>query len=277
MSGGEVPGMGSSLYRSATVGRAAATLVASRLSGRQLGDLPEEIRPSSALTGYLVQRSGHAILEEAGFGRQGGWKIGCTTTVMQAYLGIGSPVAGAMFRSNMWHAKHRFKIEPPRALGVECEIAARVGRDLLGGEGDYSPAEIGSAIASVMAAIEVVEDRYLDYRALDVPTLIADDFFHYGCVLGAEIEPIDPGALSNVSATMAINQMEVGHGLGTDILGNPLLALAWLANHCVFYGTPLRAGDIVLLGSLVQTRWVAPGDTVEVHNDLLGDVSASFA
>ena len=128
-----------------------------------------------------------------------------------------------------------------------------------------------------MAAIEVVEDRYVDYRALDTPTLIADDFFHYGCVLGTEVDHVDPGALGEVAATMAINQVDVGRGRGTDILGNPLVVLAWLANHCVSYGTPLRAGDVVLLGSLVQTQWVAPGDGVEVHNDVLGDVRASFA
>ena len=39
---------------------------------------------------------------------------------------------------------------------------------------------------------------------------------------------------------------------------------------------PVRAGDVVLLGSLVQTQWVTPGDHVEVRNDLLGEVAASF-
>ena len=257
-------------------GRAAATLVGSRLSGHQLGELPEEIRPRSALEGYQVQRSGHAMLEEAGVGRQGGWKIGCTTAVMQAYLGIDTPAAGAMFLANMWHGHHRFGIAAPRVLGVECEIGVRMGRDVLPRDRDYSTGDVAGAVSAVMAAIEVVEDRYLDYRALDTPTLIADDFFHHGCVLGAEVESFNLGQLGAVSATMTINEMEVGRGKGNDLLGDPLIGLAWLANNCLSCGTYLRAGDVVLLGSLVQTQWVAPGDVVEVHNDTFGDVGASF-
>jgi 2-keto-4-pentenoate hydratase len=246
-------------------GRAAAALVASRLSGRQLGELPEEIRPRSILEGYEVQRLGHAMLEEAGFGRQGGWKIGCTTAVMQAYLGIGSPAAGAMFRGNTWHRRHRFAVRAPRTLGVECEIAVRIDHDLVRRDRDYSTGDVANAVSAVMAAIEVVEDRYLDYRALDTPTLIADDCFHYGCVLAPEVEDFDLGQLDEVSASMTINEIEIGRGRGKDILGDPLIGLAWLANNCVSCETYLRAGDVVLLGSLVQTQWVVAGDVVAVH------------
>ena len=128
-----------------------------------------------------------------------------------------------------------------------------------------------------MAAIEVVQDRYEDYPSLDTPTLIADDFFHYACVLGPQDETISPVALREVTASMAINGREVGAGVGTDILGEPLQALCWLANNCAVAGTPLLAGDVVLLGSLVQTQWVQAGDVVTVANEPLGRVAAEFA
>jgi len=195
---------------------------------------------------------------------------------MQAYLGVGNPVAGAMFRRNMWHGHHRFVLAPPRALGVECEIAVRIGCDLPQSDEPYSVGDVGVAVAAAMAAIEVVEDRYVDYRSLGTPTLVADDFFHYGCVLGDEFELVDPGTLALAAATITVNQLAVGSGIGSDVLGDPLVVLAWLANNCVSYGTPLRAGEVVLLGSLVATHWVAPEDVVEVHNDMLGQVAASF-
>jgi 2-keto-4-pentenoate hydratase len=264
-------------YLSAAAGRAAAALVESRLSGRQFEGLAEEVRPRSTLDGYRVQGAVHALLREAGSGRQGGWKIGCTTPVMQAYLGVDGPTAGAMFLANMWRADHRFTVRSPRILGVECEIAVRVGADLLRRESGYTTEEVAGAVAAAMAAIEVVEDRYADYRSLDTPTLIADDFFHYGCVLGPEVESVDPRALSAVTGTMTVNDVVVGRGVGSDILGDPLEGLAWLANTCVMLGTPLLAGDVVLLGSMVQTHWVEPGDVVVAHNDPLGEVGASFA
>ena len=127
-----------------------------------------------------------------------------------------------------------------------------------------------------MAAIEVVEDRYRDYPELDTPTLIADDFFHHSCVLGRQEEQLDPSRLRDVTATMAINGEEIGSGQGTDIMGDPMSVLCWLANSCIEWGVSLLAGDIVLLGSLVQTQWVVAGDAVTVENEPLGEVRAEF-
>jgi 2-keto-4-pentenoate hydratase len=136
---------------------------------------------------------------------------------MQAYLNIASPCAGTMFQANTWHGRHVFAVPPRGRLGVECEIAVRLARDL-----------------------------------------IADDFFHYTCVLGPPSESTRPEALRDVTATMTINGLQVGSGVGTDILGEPLQVLCWLANNAAAWGTPLLAGDVILLGSLVQTQWVQP-------------------
>ena len=128
-----------------------------------------------------------------------------------------------------------------------------------------------------MAAIEVVEDRYENYRSLDTPTLVADDFFNAACVLGAPVEAWRELDLAAIRGRMTINGAEVGAGSGGDILGHPLEALAWLANALGARGRHLEAGTFVLLGSVVQTRWVDAGDLVEVEIEGLGRVSARFA
>lgn len=271
------PGQGPS-YSPAQAG---ALIASARLGGSLLGDLGEEVRPPTELDAYRVQAVTRGLLETAGFGRQAGWKIGCTTKVMQAYLNIASPCAGTMFQANVWHGRRAFTVPPAGRLGVECEIAVRMARDLPRREASYELAEMPSAVAVSMAAIEVVQDRYLDYPSLDTPTLIADDFFHYACVLGPPSDSqrpdsLRPESLRDVTAAMTINGQEVGRGTGTDILGEPLQVLCWLANNCAAWGTPLLAGDVVLLGSLVQTQWVQPGDTVRITNDPLGEVAADF-
>ena len=250
--------------------------MSSRRSGQLFDHFPENLIPANIAEGYLAQRLAHPMLETQGLGRQGGWKIRCTTKVMQEYLNIDEPIAGAMFLSSMWHVNHNFTVALPRVLGVECEIAVRLDRDLPRRSQTYSIEDVTASISAVMAAIEVVEDRYVDYRSLDSPTLVADDFFNYGCVLGEQNESFDPRNLRDVTANMDINGVSVGSGRGVDILGDPLVVLTWLVNHCVEFETPILAGDVVLLGSLVQTKWVSPGDLVEVHNDMLGDVTATF-
>ena len=255
---------------------AAAMITSSRLTGALLGDLGDGTRPVTELDAYHVQAIAHPLLEAGGYGRQAGWKIGCTTPVMQEYLGIGNPCAGAMFQASVWHGGHAFPVPASGRLGVECEIAVRMARDLPRLDLAYEPADMPGAVAACMAAIEVVQDRYDDYPALGTPTLIADDFFHYACVLGPQRESFHPGSLRDVSGSMTINGTDVGHGTGTDIMGDPLDVLCWLANSCAAWGTPLLAGDVVLLGSLVQTQWVAAGDVVAVANDPLGEVAAEF-
>ena len=260
---------------------AAALIASTRLGGELLGDLGENIRPPTELDAYRVQALARRLLEAAGFGRQSGWKIGCTTKVMQAYLNIASPCAGTMFQANTWHGQHAFAVPARGRLGVECEIAVRMATDLPRREAPYELADMPAAVAASMAALEVVQDRYVDYPSLDTPTLIADDFFHYACVLGPPSESqhpksLRPESLRDVTAAMTINGLQVGRGIGTDILGEPLQVLCWLANSCAAWGSPLLAGDVVLLGSLVQTQWIQPGDVVTVTNDPLGELMAEF-
>ena len=118
---------------------------------------------------------------------------------------------------------------------------------------------VADAVGACMAAIEVVDDRYLDYRALDTPTLVADDFFNAACVLGRRSRV---GARSTSRRCRAHDDQraEVGSGRGGDILGHPLEALAWLANALASRGQFLKAREFVLLGSMVETRWVEQGD-----------------
>jgi 2-oxo-3-hexenedioate decarboxylase/2-keto-4-pentenoate hydratase len=75
---------------------------------------------------------------------------------------------------------------------------------------------------------------------------------------------------------MRIDDRQVGSGVGTDILGQPLDALVWLANNLAQRGHRLQRGDFVLLGSLVQTQWVARGQSVVIDNDPLGTARADF-
>jgi 2-oxo-3-hexenedioate decarboxylase/2-keto-4-pentenoate hydratase len=256
------------------VERAAALLAKHRLSGRAFPGFPEEDTPRDAGEAYEVQAALHAELAPA-FGQQAGWKIGCTTATMQAYLGIAEPAAGHI-RSHQVHTgtvavRHDEFVRP----GVECELAVRLGRDLARGDEPCDRATARAAIAGVLAAIEIVDDRYADWSALGAPSLTADDFFGAGCVLGREDVPWRELDLSAVAATMRVNDEEIGSGVGADILGDPLAALVWLVNGPAG-AAGLPAGSIVLLGSVVQTHWVEPGDVVTVENVPFGQVSVAF-
>ena len=251
------------------IGTAADEIARARLSGTSLAPLHPFLRPADEAAAYAVQAALHERLEPT-FGQRVGYKIACTTPVMQAYLGIHSPCSAGILANGVHTSGVTLRHDGYRRIGVECEIAVRLGRNLPGRGAPFSAEGVRDAVADYMAAIEIVDDRYADWRNTDTPTLIADDFFAAGCVLGESID--DPGDPAGLVGTTTINGTEVGRGLGRDVMGHPLNALAWLATSLAVRGKPLRAGEIVLLGSLVETKWLARGDHVVIDIAGLGRV-----
>ena len=254
--------------------QAATRLLDQRLSLDPITDLPEALRPQTEAEGYALQRVLNGLLTIAGLGRQAGHKIGCTTPVMQNFLGIPNPCAGVIFEKTVLYRAGRV----PRAgfvrLGIECEIAVELARDLAPSGAPVDRETAGKAVGAVMAAIELVDERYENFRTLGVPTLIADDFFDSGCVLGDPVREWRKLDLSKLSGATYVNGAEVGRGTGALVMGHPFEALAWLANARAQHGFgPLKAGEFVTLGSVVETKWLAAGDKVRVEIAELGELT----
>jgi len=254
---------------------AANELLRARLHRVRLGQLPKEISPASEDDGYQIQDLLHPKLTSEGLGPLAGRKIGCTTPVMQTYLNIDQPCAGGIAAATVQRGSTaRVKAANYQRLGVECEIAVWLGSHLLPENAPYNRESVAEAVAAVMPAIELVDDRYEDYGNFGVYSLIADDFFNAGCVLGRRrIKAWRKLDLAAVKGTMWINGSEIGHGSGADIMGHPFEALAWIANNRAARGRGLEANSFVLLGSVVQTQWLEAGDSVRIALDGLGEVT----
>lgn len=257
-----------------TTRSAVQLLAAARLSAKPMAQLPEALSPSSLAQAYQLQEAVNRELGAAGLGKTVGQKIGCTTTVMQRYLSIDHPCAGGLLESGLREGHGHFRRLELCRPGVECEIAVELNTDLLRPpDGRRFDAEgVEGAVAAAFASIELVDDRWLDFTKVTVPGLVADNFFAAGCVLGRPRKQLAK-ALRQAQGRMKVNGQEVGSGRGSDILGDPLAALAWLADHRLALGTPLRAGEVVTLGSLVKTVWIEAGDRVEVEIEELGGCS----
>ena len=256
--------------------RAATVLAGGRLEHTRLGHLPEPDRPSNEAEAYRLQASVQKQLSSGGYGEPVGRKIGCTTTVMQEYLNIPNPCAGLVYAPTVRERDGEFDFSSFLHVGVECEIVVRLGGDLPDSDVPYTRSTVAPAVEAVMCGIEIVDDRWIDYTSMDVATLIADDFFGAGCVLGEPITAWRELDLASLNGSMSINGDEVGSGVGGDIMGHPLEALAWLANTAALHDIPLRAGEFVFLGSIVETKWLERGDLVEIMIDGLGVASARF-
>lgn len=233
-------------------------------------DLPPELRPRDEAEAYAIQAAGNRLLSAAGLGAPAGHKIGCTTPVMQAYLGIPNPCAGEIFSATMFEPGAVLDRAAYRRLGVECEIAVRFGRAIPQTAQTLTRESVASYVDSLHAGIELVDERYRDFREFGAQSLITDNFFGAGCVLGPPVRDWWKLDLSGLAGRMAINGEEAGRGHSGMILGHPFEALAWLANSRTSRGLGIAEDAIVFLGSIVETRWLNAGDTVAIEVDSLG-------
>lgn len=258
------------------IAAAAKIIATARRNRAPLAELPADIVPVDEDEGYQVQRAVHDLLLPK-MGALVGYKIGCTSAVMQEYLGIGHPCAGGVFEKGVHESGVALKAADYVRVGVECEIAVKLSRNLSPGEAPFTAEWVAEAIAAYHPAIEIVDDRYAKWETAGAPTLVADDFFAAGCVLGAGVPRIAAPDLRDVKGRALVNGEEVASGTGADVLGHPHHALAWLANHLAVEGKGLHAGQVVLTGSLVKTLWLNAGDSVTMELAGLGEVSATFA
>jgi 2-keto-4-pentenoate hydratase len=256
---------------------AAAEIIATaRRSRTPLQPLVGDAAPKVEADGYRIQDAVHGLLA-ADFGKLVGYKIGCTSPVMQQYLDIPHPCSGGVFAKGIYESGASLRTKDFVRVGVECEIAVKLARDLSATEAPFTAEWVGEAIEAYLPAIEIVDDRYVDWQSIGAPTLVADDFFAAGCVLGNPVARSAAPDLLKVVGRALINGVEVGQGTGADVLGHPHNALAWLANHLAATDKGLRAGEIVLTGSLIKTVWLNAGDHVVMELAGLGRVEATFA
>jgi 2-keto-4-pentenoate hydratase len=254
---------------------AAKKIAAARRNGKPLAALQPDLVPADEAEGYLIQRALHDLLLPQ-TGALVGYKIGCTSQVMQDYLQITHPCGGGVFEKGVHDSGVQLKVDDYVRVGVECEIAVRLARDLAPTEAPFTAEWVGEAVEAYCPAIEIVDDRYVQWETMGAPTLVADDFFAAGCVLGAPVARIAAPDLRDLAGRAIVNGKEAGCGTGADVLGHPHNALAWLANHLAAEGKGLHAGQVVLTGSLVKTVWLNAGDEVTMELKGLGKVKATF-
>ena len=250
---------------------AAEAIIEARRSRRILAPLGA-IAPKTTEAGYALQKE---VALRLGGLPPAGFKIGATTKQMQAYLGLSGPAGGFVPKAGVRSSPATVRFADFVNPGLECEVGLRLARDIA--PGPCTRDQAAAAVGDVFAAIEIVEKRYDDLAKLGTPTLIADQVFHAGGVLGAPAADWRTLDLAATRGRLSVNGEVRGEGVGADLLGHPFEALAWLASSpcsTVFGG--LRAGQVVFLGSVTPPIWLDGPCSAVVEFDTLGRVELTL-
>jgi 2-keto-4-pentenoate hydratase len=248
-----------------TATQAARLLLAVRRGAPRITSLPTELAPQTLADAYAIQ---HALLDELR-SDIAGWKA----SLSSADEGICAPLAA----STVLDAPAYAAMLRPRVIGyapcaTEAEIAFRLGHDLppLSAGARYDRETVCAAVASAHAVIEVISSRYLDEAAVPQFGRVADSYMNLLLVVGPSCPDWRRLQIDALPLEVRVDGNPVHQGRGGHPLGDPLLALVWLANHLSQLGRGLRGGEIITTGSCCGALSVRPGQTVSAYFSGLG-------
>jgi 2-keto-4-pentenoate hydratase len=235
-----------------------------------------ELAPSSLDEAYAVQDAVHRKFTAAGWGELGGHKIALTSRAVQELCGVDQPAGGANFARTIHTSPATLRIGDFMRLGLEFELGLRLGRDLPPTGAPYDRASVAPAVATCMAAFELIEDRNADYADLDAASILTDKCWCGGVVLGPEIPDWHHLDLASLPVELVGDGKVIERGTTGAVMGHPFEALAWLANHHAARDRGMSAGEIVITGSALRTRFPDAGDAITYRIASLGEVAVQI-
>ena len=253
----------------------AADLIWSLWQSRgHIDHLARALRPATRAAGYAIQ----ACYERRSTQPLFGWKIAATSTAGQQHIHVDGPLAGRILAERVIANDGTIDLTGNQMRVVEGEFAFRMARDLPPRAAPYSRTEVVAAIATLHPAIEVPDSRFKPFEAAGTAQLIADnactDYFIPGAAAPEAWRTLD---LIHHRVTAQIKGGAQFTGSGSNVLGDPLLALTWIANELSGIGVTLKKGAVVTTGTCFKPFAVAPGDAVEIDFGLIGRVGVRFA
>jgi 2-keto-4-pentenoate hydratase len=242
--------------------RAADRLLAEHKANQRFTSLGPPA-PATISDAYDIQEQYVSLLRDE-HGDAVGYKVGLTSATMQAFCRIDHPIAGVVLASRVHRSETTVRRSDFGRLGLEFEIAVRIKSDVPVTGMPHTAETIRPHIDGVCAAVELVDDRNADYANLDVRSLVADNSWNGGIVL-SEFATTWPD-LESVLGRAANDGVAIGEGYGRDILGHPFNSVAWLATQLASRGAELKAGQVVMTGSVMKT--VFPSEDANYRFDL---------
>jgi 2-keto-4-pentenoate hydratase len=242
-------------------------------AGTKLANLEEHQRPHDRVEAYAIQ----GRIEKYSAASLFGWKIAATSEAGQKHINVDGPMAGRILSETVIADGGTASMAGNEMRVAEPEFAFRMATDLPPRSRPYSVQEVLDAVDTLHPAIEIPDSRFVDFVRAGAEQIIADNACAHLFVLGAPAttnwRALD--LLEKKPVIMLRGQRFIGHG--KNVLGDPRIALAWLANELCQLGITLRAGQVATTGTCHPPLPIQSGDFFEADFGSLGNVSVRFA
>ena len=220
-------------------------------------NLPETLMPKGFDEAYKVQQ---VFQKNSNRGELGGFKIALASKIQQELCGIDHPIAGGIFANEIKSSPSTFELSDFHGLGLEFEIAVTLSDDLKPNMGSFNKDNIRQYVKSLSPAFELIIDREADYSNINPLTMITDNAWCSGIVLGKELPNWEQLDLDLIKSQLLWNNEPPQNAMIRD--ANPLESLSWVINLLLSHGRTIPKNSVIITGSVIKTRAPHKGDTV---------------
>ena len=236
-------------------------------SKQNFQNLPETLMPKDFDEAYKVQQ---IFQKKSDRGELGGFKIALASNIQQELCGIDHPIAGGIFAKEIKNSPSTFELSNFHGLGLEFEIAVTLSEDLKPDMGSFDKDNIRQYIKSLSPAFELIIDRNADYSNINALTMITDNAWCSGIVLGKELPNWENLDLDVIKSQLLWNDEPPQNAMIKD--ANPIESLSWVANLLLSHGRTIPKGSVIITGSVIKTRAPQIGDHIIYKVDNLSEV-----
>ena len=243
-------------------------------TGENISELPHDCRPTDRQSAYKIQRQ----VAKLSHSSQIGWKIAATSVNGQKHIGVSGPLAGRLLADRTKMSGDTLALGANLMGVAEAEFCFQLGKDLPPKNVAYSIEETLEAVDTLHTAIEIPDSRYKDFVTAGETHLIADNACANWFVLGPPTT-VDWRSI-NLRAHKVkafVNGTMVEEGVGENVLGDPRIALTWIANELSNEGIGLKANEVITTGTCVLPFQIKPNDYIELDFGKIGQVSVTLS
>jgi 2-keto-4-pentenoate hydratase len=242
-------------------------------AGTKILALEDWYRPTNRADAYAIQ----AAIERYSTTHLFGWKIAATSEAGQKHINVAGPMAGRILAETVIADGGTASMAGNEMRVAEPEFAFRIRVDLPARTTPYSVQQVLDAVDTLHPAIEIPDSRFADFVAAGEAQLIADNACAHLFVLGpatsADWRSMD--LIEHRPVITMRGERHVGHG--RNVLGDPRVALTWLANELRQLGINLKAGRVVTTGTCHKPLPIQSGDFCAADFGVLGRVAVGFS
>ncbi len=257
----------------AQIEQSAAAIWQATTNAHAIAGLPSGAVPQNRAEGYAVQQALARFSGQQPYG----WKIAATSSAGQKHIGVDGPLGGRLFINRVLPMSMPISLKGNGMKVGEAEFAFRMAADLPARGKLYGVDEVMTNVGALYPAIEIPDSRFIDFAKVGGASLIADNACAHEFVLGDEVT-IDWRSLDLSQHRVKVScDLEPNcEGIGANALGDPRIALTWLANELNTYGLMLRAGETVTTGTCVVPFSLQAGKRYTADFGVLGALSLSI-